>query len=124
MTATKEQVEAFKRDFPERAQQAAEEGAEQERQRWRGIEAVASDLGAGYEPLIQAMKADGRCDGSALAMAAVATMKPGDANQSLDRVAIQREANHDWSGNASLRHAFNGNQRMYVEYRVALAKAT
>lgn len=118
------EYEEFKRSNPHQAAAYEAEGAAQERDRWRGIEAVAKDLGPFHAPLIKAMKADGRCTGQDLAKAALATSKPGDfyANQSIDRLAIQRSANTDWSASEGLRQAFNNNQRMYTEYRVALAK--
>lgn len=125
MTMKTRDFEDFKRTNPEQAQAYIEEGAAMERDRWRGIEAVAKDLGPHHAPLVKAMKADGRCTGGDLAQAALAISRPGNPQtaQSLDRVAIQRKANQDWTADSNLRQAFNSNQRMYVEYRVALAKA-
>ena len=123
--AESEEWKEYKREYPEEAQAAMEEGAEQERDRWRGIEAVAKDLGPMHAPLVKAMKADGRCTGGDLAQAALAMTRPSNsqADQSLDRVAVQRQANQDWVADPCLRQAFNKNQRMFTEYRVALAKA-
>ena len=129
MQATKAEIEDFKRHNPERYQVLYEEGYEQgaalERDRWRGIEAVAKDLGPMHAPLVKAMKADGRCTGGDLAQAALAMTRPSNAqaDQSLDRVAVQRQANQDWAADSCLRQAFNKSQRMFTEYRVALAKA-
>lgn len=125
MQVTQAQIDDFKRRSPEHARALYEEGAALERDRWRGIEAVAKDLGPWCAPLVKAMKADGRCTGGDLAVAAMAMTRSDDynANVSMDRVAIQRDANKDWNDNEPLRHAFNKDQRMYTEYRVALAKA-
>lgn len=125
MHATTKDVEDFKRYNLERYQALYEEGAAQERDRWRGIEAVAKDLDPQYEPMVKAMKADGRCTGGDLAQASLAMRRPLDFYeiQSLDRIAVQRDANKDWDGNAGLRLAFRNDQRMYVQYRVALARS-
>ena len=125
MQATKAEIENFKRYNPEQAQVYIEEGAAQERDRWRGIEAVARDLGPQHAPLVRAMKADGRCTGGDLAQAAVAMTRPSNSHidQSPDRVAVQRQANQDWAADPHLRQAFCNNQRMFTVYRVALAKA-
>lgn len=110
-------------NHPERVMQLREEGAAMERDRWRGIEAVAKDIGPGHTPLIKAMKADGRCTGGDLAQAALAMRRQSSGSESVDRLAIQREANQAWAADPCLRQAFNSDQRMYTEYRVALAKA-
>ena len=93
-------------------------GAEQERERWRGIEAVAADLGPGYNGLIRAMKADGRYTGADLAKAAMVmrhTVGAGDASG--DRLKIQREAKSDWEASPALRMAFDANWPAYAAFR-------
>lgn len=93
-------------------------GAEQERERWRGIEAVAANLDSGCNGLIRAMKADGRYTGADLAMAAVAMRRSeGDGDATGDRLKIQREAKSDWKANPALRMAFDANWPAYAAFR-------
>ena len=94
--------------------QALALGAEQERERWRGIEAVAADLGPGHSGLIRAMKADGRYTGADLAKAAVG-MRRSEATG--DQLKIQREAKSDWGASPALRMAFDENWRAYAAFR-------
>lgn len=114
-------VEDFKKRDPGLAAIYLEEGAAMERDRYRGIEAVAADLGPEHRSLIQAMKADGRYTGADLAKATVMLRQSG-ANWSGDRLKVQREANADWQANAPLRMAFDNNQKAYVAFRVAAAE--
>ncbi len=98
-------------------------GAEQERERFRGIEAVAADLGPGHASLVRAMKADGRYTGADLAKAAVAMRQPENfSDATLDRLKIQREAKADWDSNPALRMAFDENQRAYTAFRIVTAQ--
>ena len=121
MSDTNTRVEAFKTRDPALAAIYAEEGAAMERDRYRGIEAVAADLGLEHQALIRAMKADGRYTGADLAKAAV-MLRQGGANWSGDRLKVQREANADWQASAALRMAFDNNQKAYVAFRVAAAE--
>ncbi|MBC7619474.1 MAG: hypothetical protein H7293_10910 [Candidatus Saccharibacteria bacterium] len=99
-------------------------GAEQERERWRGIEAVAADLGPGCSGLIRAMKADGRYTGADLAQAAMAMRQPENFNDAtVDRLKIQRDATVDWQANPSLRMAFDDNWRAYSAFRTVSASS-
>lgn len=94
-------------------------GAEEERERWRGIEAVAADLGPGYDGLIRAMKADGRYTGADLAKAAVAMKQPENfVDATVDRLKIQSEAKADWEATPSLRMAFDEDRRAYAAFRI------
>ena len=93
-------------------------GAEQERERWRGIEAVALDLGPGHSGLIRAMKADGRYTGADLAKAAVGMRRSEATGEATgDQLKIQREAKSDWGASPALRMAFDGNWRAYAAFR-------
>ena len=122
MQPTEAQIEDFKRNNPERAQALLEEGAAQERDRWRGLEAVAADLGPMHAPLVKAMKADGRYTGADLAVAVVASMQGVQGAHSVDRLAIQREANKEWNENPNIREAFGAhNKSAFSAYRAATA---
>lgn len=125
MTMNTHKFAEFKRTNPEQVQAYIEEGAAMERDRWRGIEAVAKELGPRHATLIKAMKADGRCTGGDLAQAALAISRPSkpQAAVSVDHVAVQRKADEEWNADSNLRAAFQNNQQMYVKYRVALAMA-
>ena len=119
----RETAEALARRDPGLAAMYREEGAAQERDRYKGIEAVAADLGPGYGPLIKAMKADGRYTGADLAKAAVMTrQQAGGARWDGDRVKVQRDANAAWQSSAELRMAFDNDQHAYVAFRVAAAQ--
>lgn len=97
-----------------------EEGAAMERDRYAGIEAVASDLGPGHQHLIQAMKADGRYTGADLAKAAVMSRQQQNGSDlSGDRLKMQRMFNAGWEASAPLRMAFDNDKRAYVAFRVA-----
>ena len=122
MQMTTAAIEEYKRQYPEEAQAYMEEGAEQERDRWRGIEAVAKDLSPWHAPLVKAMKADGRCTGADLAMAVAASNHGSQGTRSVDRLAVQREANKEWAENANIRKAFGDhNKSAFSAYRAVMA---
>lgn len=117
------EMAGLERDHPAIVMQIRQEGAAMERERFAGLDAVAKDLSPRHLPLINAMKADGRCTGGDLAQAANAMRRQSPAHVTADRVTIQREASQAWAADPCLRKAFNSNERMYVEYRVAMANA-
>lgn len=122
MQVTTAALEAYKREYPEEAQAYMEEGAEQERDRWRGILAVAKDLDPRHAPLVKAMKADMRCTGADLAMAVMALNHGSQATHSVDRLAVQRETDKAWAENANIRKAFGDhNKSAFSVYRARMA---
>lgn len=117
---TAEQIE--KRD-PALAAMHREEGAQMERDRYKGIEAVASELGPEHQTLIMAMKSDGRYTGADLAkVAVISRQQQGGSNFSGDRLKVQRDANADWAASQPLRMAFDNNQSAYVAFRVTASQ--
>lgn len=112
MKPTQQQIDDFKRDHPDKWAEARAMGAEQERARWRGIEAVAANLGPEHADLVRAIKADGRYDGSDLARAAVARMQ-NRRGPGVGQLAVQRDLKKDWEDNPHLRLAFNNNEQVY-----------
>ncbi|MCS4511132.1 hypothetical protein [Xylophilus ampelinus] len=71
MSGKKLTLEEAKRLYPTEYAAAMAQGAHNERERWKGIEAVADDLGPGYEAMVQACKANGNCTGATLAQLAL-----------------------------------------------------
>jgi hypothetical protein len=98
-------------------------GAEQERERWRGIEAVAADLPPSFDAVVKAMKADGRYTGLDLARLAVTQMRLGRPAQpvNINSDLAQKNAVSAWAASPETRRAFSNDQATFNAFYQATA---
>lgn len=119
-----DRVRSLIQDNPAEVAAALAKGAEQERERWRGIEAVASDLDASFGPVIKAMKADGRYTGRDLARLAVCQMRLGRPGQpaNINSDLAQKNAISAWAASPETRLAFSNDQATFNAFYQATAE--
>lgn len=119
-----ERVRSLIQDNPDEVAAALAKGAAQERERWRGIETVGSELPPSFGPVIKAMKADGRYTGHDLARLAVSQMRLGRPLQptNINGDMAQKNAIAAWSASPETRRAFSDDPAAFAAFYQATAE--